>query len=194
MPSLREELPYRQGGTPCPRKGSTFSSCYAKGHGRRRRLSQPGPGRAGGRDHRCRGLGPDRCRVRRTDSGPHNAPRRLPDTRLGYSFATMDLYIPKIREGSYSPALLEPRHRSERAQLFVVQQAFVEGVSTRSVDDLVNALGCDSISKSQGSRICRSWTRWWRAFSSDLWMTWSSSTSGWMPGHRRSGRQAASSR
>ena len=52
-------------------------------------------------------------------------------------------------------ALLEPRHRSERAQLFVVQQAFVEGVSTQSVDDLVKALGCDGISKSHGSRICQ---------------------------------------
>ena len=73
------------------------------------------------------------------------------DTRVG----TMDLHIPKIREGSYSPALLEPRHRSERAQLFVVQQAFVEDVCTRRVDDLVKALGCDSISKSQGARICQ---------------------------------------
>ena len=93
-------------------------------------------------------------RVRRTDSGPYNAPQRLPDTRLGYSFGAIDLHIPKIREGRYSPALLEPRHRSERAQLFVVQAAFVEGVSTRRVDDLGNALGCDSLSKSQGSRIC----------------------------------------
>ena len=67
----------------------------------------------------------------------------------------MDLHIPKIREGSYSPALLEPQRRSERAQLFVVQQAFVEDVCTRRVDDLVKALGCDSISKSQGSRICQ---------------------------------------
>ena len=98
---------------------------------------------------------PDRCRVRRTDSGPYNAPQRLPDTRLGYSFGTIDLHIPKIREGRYSPALLEPRHRSERAQPFVVQQAFVEGVSTLRVYDLRNALGCDSLSKSQGSRICQ---------------------------------------
>ena len=73
------------------------------------------------------------------------------DTRVG----TMDLHIPKIREGSYFPTLLEPQRRSERAQLFVVQQAFVEDASTRRVDDLVNALGCDSISKSHGSRICQ---------------------------------------
>ena len=50
---------------------------------------------------------------------------------------------------------LEPRRRSEKALLAVVQQAYVEGVSTRRVDDLVKSLGCDGISKSQVSRICR---------------------------------------
>ena len=55
---------------------------------------------------------------------------------------------------SYFPALLEPRRRSERALLAVVQQAYVEGVSTRRVDDLVRSLGCEGISKSQVSRIC----------------------------------------
>ena len=73
------------------------------------------------------------------------------DTRVG----TMDLHIPKLREGSYSPSLLEPRRRSERALLAVIQQAYVEGVSTRRVDDLVKALGCEGISKSQVSRICQ---------------------------------------
>ena len=72
------------------------------------------------------------------------------DTRVG----TMELRIPKLREGSYFPSLLEPRRRSEKALLAVVQQAYVEGVSTRRVDDLVKALGCDGISKSQVSRIC----------------------------------------
>jgi len=72
------------------------------------------------------------------------------DTRVG----TMELQIPKLREGSYFPSLLEPRRRSEKALLAVVQQAYVEGVSTRRVDDLVKALGCDGISKSQVSRIC----------------------------------------
>ncbi len=72
------------------------------------------------------------------------------DTRVG----TMELRIPKLREGSYFPSLLEPRRRSERALLSVIQQAYVEGVSTRRVDDLVKALGCDGISKSQVSRIC----------------------------------------
>jgi len=76
-------------------------------------------------------------------------PRRW-DTRVG----TLELAIPKLREGSYFPMLLEPRRRSERALLAVVQQAYVEGVSTRRVDDLVQALGCEGISKSQVSRIC----------------------------------------
>ena len=67
------------------------------------------------------------------------------DTRVG----TMELQIPKLREGSYFPSLLEPRRRSERALLAVIQQAYVEGVSTRRVDDLVKALGCEGISKSQ---------------------------------------------
>ena len=55
----------------------------------------------------------------------------------------MELHIPKLREGSYFPSLLEPRRRSEKALLSVIQQAYVEGVSTRRVDDLIKALGCD---------------------------------------------------
>ena len=73
------------------------------------------------------------------------------DTRVG----TMELRIPKLRDGSYFPSLLEPRRRSEKALLAVIQQAYVEGVSTRRVDDLVKALGCEGISKSQVSRICQ---------------------------------------
>ena len=76
-------------------------------------------------------------------------PRRW-DTRAG----TIDLPIPKLREGAYLPGFLEPRRRSEQALLAVIQQAYVEGVSTRRVEDLVQALGCDGISKSQVSRIC----------------------------------------
>ena len=72
------------------------------------------------------------------------------DTRVG----TMELRIPKLREGSYFPSLLEPRRRSELALLAVIQQAYVEVVSTRRVDDLVKALGCEGTSKSQVSRIC----------------------------------------
>jgi len=73
------------------------------------------------------------------------------DTRVGI----IELRIPKLREGNYFPSFLEPRRRSEKALLSVVQQAYVEGVSTRRVDDLTKSLGCDGISKSQVSRICR---------------------------------------
>jgi putative transposase len=76
-------------------------------------------------------------------------PRRW-DTRAG----TIDLRIPKLRQGSYLPLFLEPRRRAEQALLAVVQQAYIEGVSTRRVEDLVQVLGCDGISKSQVSRIC----------------------------------------
>jgi putative transposase len=72
------------------------------------------------------------------------------DTRAG----TLELAIPRLRTGSYFPAFLEPRRRSEQALLAVIQQAYVEGVSTRRVDDLVRALGCDGISRSEVSRIC----------------------------------------
>ncbi len=71
------------------------------------------------------------------------------DTRVG----TIGLAIPRVRDGSYLPSLLEPRRRAERAMLAVVQEAYVLGVSTRRVEDLVEALGVASISKSQVSRI-----------------------------------------
>ena len=71
------------------------------------------------------------------------------DTRAG----TMSLAIPKLREGSYYPGwLLEPRRRAERALTQVVCQCYVEGVSTRRVDDVVKAMGIEGISKSQVSR------------------------------------------
>ena len=65
----------------------------------------------------------------------------------------MDLRIPRLRERSYFPILPEPRRRSERALLGVIQQAYLEGVQMRRVDNLVKALGCEGISKSQVSRI-----------------------------------------
>jgi len=73
------------------------------------------------------------------------------DTRLG----TIPLRIPKLREGSYFPSLLEPRRRAERALVAVVQEAYVHGVSTRKVDALVQALGLDGIDKSAVTRMCR---------------------------------------
>ncbi len=72
------------------------------------------------------------------------------DTRVG----TVDLSIPRVRDGSYFPSLLEPRRRAERALLAVVQEAYVLGISTRRVEDLVEALGIASMSKSEVSRIC----------------------------------------
>jgi putative transposase len=72
------------------------------------------------------------------------------DTRVG----SIDLAIPRVRDGSYFPSLLEPRRRAERALLAVIQEAYVLGVSTRRVDDLVRTLGIASISKSEVSRIC----------------------------------------
>jgi transposase-like protein len=76
---------------------------------------------------------------------------RLLSTKAG----DVELRIPKLREGSFFPALLEPRRRIDRALLAVVMQAYVHGVSTRKVDDLVKALGVDTgISKSEVSRIC----------------------------------------
>jgi len=72
------------------------------------------------------------------------------DTRVG----TVELKVPRVRDGSYFPWLLEPRRRAERALSAVVQEAYVHGVLTRKVDELVKALGMDGISKSQVSRLC----------------------------------------
>src|SRR5438874_11002776 len=73
------------------------------------------------------------------------------DTRVG----TVELRVPKIAPGSYFPALLEPRRRAERALAAVVQEAYVKGISTRKVDDLVRALGIDGISRCEVSRLCK---------------------------------------
>jgi putative transposase len=72
------------------------------------------------------------------------------ETRVG----TIDLKIPKLRQGSYFPGFLEPRRTAEKALAAVIQEAYVQGVSTRSVDELVKAMGMSGISKSQVSRLC----------------------------------------
>src|SRR6201995_488057 len=72
------------------------------------------------------------------------------ETRAG----TVELRIPKLGKGSYFPGFLEPRRLAEKALTAVVQEAYVHGVSTRSVDDLVKAMGMTGISKSQVSRLC----------------------------------------
>jgi putative transposase len=73
------------------------------------------------------------------------------ETRIG----TMALKIPKLRQGSYYPSFLAPRKASEKALVAVVQEAYLKGVSTRKVDDLVAAMGMTGISKSQVSRLCK---------------------------------------
>jgi transposase-like protein len=72
------------------------------------------------------------------------------ETRVG----RIELAIPKLRKGSYFPAFLEPRRTAEKALTAVIQEAYVHGVSTRSVDDLVKAMGGSGVSKSQVSRLC----------------------------------------
>jgi putative transposase len=75
---------------------------------------------------------------------------RIWETRAG----AVELKLPKLRSGSYFPGFLEPRRTAEKALAAVIQEAYIQGVSTRSVDDLVKALGMTGISKSQVSRLC----------------------------------------
>ena len=85
-------------------------------------------------------------------TGQRNGYRtRAWDTRVG----SLELQVPRVRDGSFFPALLDPRKRAERALTAVVQEAYVQGVSTRRVDELVQALGLAGSSKSQVSRLCR---------------------------------------
>src|SRR5882724_3792705 len=88
------------------------------------------------------------------------SPERL-NSRNGYRERTwetrggsVDLKIPKLRKGSYFPGFLEPRRTAEKALAAVIQEAYIQGVSTRSVDELVKAMGMSGISKSQVSRLC----------------------------------------
>src|SRR4051795_4758321 len=93
-------------------------------------------------------LGAERHERTAERSGQRNGYRdREWDTRVG----TIGLRMPRVRDGSYFPAMLEPRKRAEQA---LVRKAYVQGVSTRKVDDLVKALGLDGLSKSQVSRLC----------------------------------------
>jgi transposase-like protein len=84
-------------------------------------------------------------------AGERNGHReRRWDTRVG----TIQLRVPRVRDGAYFPTLLEPRRRAERALVAVVQEAYVQGVSTRRVDELVQSLGLAGMSKSQVSLLC----------------------------------------
>src|SRR3954471_14996236 len=71
------------------------------------------------------------------------------DTRAG----RIELAIPRLRKGSYFPSFLEPRRTAEKALTAVIQEAYIQGVSTRAVDDLVKAMGGSGISKSEVSRL-----------------------------------------
>ena len=71
-------------------------------------------------------------------------------TRAG----TVELRIPRLRKGSYFPGFLEPRRMAEKALTAVIQEAYIQGISTRSVDDLVKAMGMSGISKSLGTAAC----------------------------------------
>ncbi|WBS03007.1 IS256 family transposase [Pseudoduganella sp. SL102] len=75
---------------------------------------------------------------------------RAYETRAG----KVDLKIPKLRSGSYFPGFLEPRRTAEKALTAVIQEAYIQGISTRSVDELVKAMGMSGVSKSQVSRLC----------------------------------------
>lgn len=95
------------------------------------------------------GAGPHERTPERTGQRNGHRPRLL-DSRAG----AIELAIPKLRTGSYFPDwLLEPRRRAERALVAVIQEAYVKGVSTRKVDDLVRAMGASGISKSEVSRL-----------------------------------------
>jgi transposase-like protein len=97
-------------------------------------------------------IGADRYQRTANRTTHRNGSRtRLLSTKAG----DVELKIPKLREGSFFPALLEPRRRIDRALLAVVMEAYVHGTSTRKVDDLVKALGVEAgLSKSEVSRIC----------------------------------------
>ena len=92
----------------------------------------------------------ERVETRSTQRNGYREPRRW-DTPAG----TIELRIPKLRAGSYYPSLLEPRRRADKALVSVVQEAYIHGVSTRKVEDLVQALGIESMDKSQVSRMCQ---------------------------------------
>ncbi len=101
-------------------------------------------------------LGADKYERSPERRGERNGYReRRWDTRVG----TLELRVPRVRDGSFFPSLLEPRTRAERALVATVREAYIQGVSTRRVDNLVQALGLDGISKSEVSRLCETLDR-----------------------------------
>ncbi|MES0015342.1 transposase, partial [Mesorhizobium sp. M0037] len=102
-------------------------------------------GNGGGRGHRRQ--------LWREEPAAARPAQWLPRPGLETRAGTVELRIPKLRKGSYFPGFLEPRRMAEKALTAVIQEAYVQGISTRSVDDLVKAMGMSGISKSQ-SRGC----------------------------------------
>jgi putative transposase len=103
-------------------------------------------------------LGAERFERATDRSGKRNGYRdRTWDKRVG----SIELRFPRVRDGGYYPALLEPRRRGERALVAVVQEAYVQGVSTRRVDDLVKALGMSGCPRARSVRCARRWIRKW---------------------------------
>jgi putative transposase len=107
------------------------------------------------------------------------------DTRVG----ELGLAIPRLRQGSYFPSFLEPRRRAEQALVAVVQEAYVNGVSTRRVDRLVEQLGVAGMSKDQVSRLCRGLDEQDAASGSGRWRA-GIRTCGWTPRWNGSGSRA----
>jgi transposase-like protein len=107
------------------------------------------------------------------------------DTRVG----TVELQVPRVREGSYLPSFLEPRRRAEKALAAVLAQCYVEGVSTRRVEDIAQAMGslaCPS-RKSRGS--VASWTSWSPPGATGRWTLGRTCSCGWTRWSSRSVRQ-----
>ena len=168
-----------------PTEHGSFGIITQARYGRRRGLSAGSPACPGGRHHGRRGFRDAEVSAQiGAEHGERSSERvtyrngyrnRTWDTRVG----TMALHLPKVREGSYFPCLLEPRRRSEKALLTDSQQAYVEGVSTRRVDDLIKALGCDGISSSPVSRICVQLDEVWRVSWVVPWTAVPIPTYGW---------------
>ena len=132
-------------------------------------------------------IGAERGERRPEDRATHRngyRPRRW-DTRAG----EIELQIPKLRQGSYFPSFLEPRRRSEQALLAVVQQAYVCGVSTRRVDQLVESLGL-RISRARSAASARRWMSTSRPSARARWRA-ATRTCSWTPRSRRSATAGA---
>jgi len=110
--------------------------------------------------------------------------------------------VPKLRQGSYFPSFLEPRRATEKALVAVIQEAYIHGVSTRAVDDLVQAMGGTGVSKSEVSRLCKDIDERVQAFlNRPLEGEWplappapAKASSGWMRPTSTSGATTVSSR